>query len=171
MRQMVKEYIAVTGVKYEDQTEVVRSKTDKIDWQFHVGSNIIVSKNANRHDRIHVNVNMRFLPDEAKLLVPSNPAFTRAAMEASHIATVCGVGHQWITAGNEVAGLVIFAHVDEQVLDRVTFHNTWDNIARVSGHIQKILHANFGKFSKGGTGGMGSESTHPDASTSASIYR
>jgi hypothetical protein len=46
----------------------------------------------------------------------------------------------------DIIGLAIFSHVDEQVLDRVSFHNTWDNVARVSGHAQKILRANFSGF-------------------------
>jgi len=149
MKQMVEEYIKITKVKYEDQTQVVRSKTQTIDWQFYVGDNIIVSKNANREDRIHINVNMRFMPQDTKLLVPSNPAFAKAAIEISGICTACGVGHQWINAGGEVVGLAIFSHVDEQVLDRVTFHNAWDNVARVSGHMQKILRANLGNLAKG----------------------
>ena len=46
-----------------------------------------------------------------------------------------------------IVGLAIFAHVDEQELDRISFHNTWDNVARVSGHIQKILRSNFSGLS------------------------
>lgn len=159
MKHLVEEYIKTTGVKYEDQTEIVRNKTQSIEWQFHVGNNIIVSKNTNRQDRIHINVNMRFTPEDSKLLVPTNQAFAKAAIEISQICTICKVGHQWVNTGNDIAGLAIFAHVDEQVLDRVTFHNTWDNVARVSGHMQKILHANFGKIAKGSMAGVGSESS------------
>lgn len=159
MKQIVEEHIKITGVKYEDQTEMVRNKTKSIEWQFHVGNNIIISKNANRHDRIHVNVNMRFTPEDSKLLVPTNPAFTKAAIEISAICTICRVGHQWVNTGNDVAGLAIFSHVDEQILNRVTFHDAWDNVARVSGHMQKILHANFGKIAKGSMAGVGSESS------------
>ncbi len=172
MRQVAEEYIKITGVKYEDQTERVRSKTRNIDWQFHVGNSITISKNANRKDRIHINVNMRFMPEDSKFLVPTNPAFARAAIEISRICTICRVGHQWVDAGSEVAGLVIFSHVDEQVLDRVTFHDVWDNVARVSGHVQRILHANFGKLSKGavsGAGGGGGGWPEPSP-TSSSIY-
>ena len=156
---MVEEYIKITSVKYEDQTDLVRSKTESIDWQFHVGSNIIVNKNSNRDDRIHINVNMRFMPDDSKLLVPTNPTFAKAAIEISEICTTCGVGHQWVNAGSETVGLAIFSHVDEQVLDRVTFHDAWDNVARVSVHMQKILRANLGKISKGSMSGVGSEAS------------
>lgn len=148
MKQLITDYIKITGVKYEDQTALVRAKTQNIDWQFHVGNNIIVSKNSNRDDRIHINVNMRFMPEDTKLLVPANPAFAKASIEISNLCTICGVGHQWINAGSEVAGLAIFSHVDEQILDRVTFHDTWDNMARVSGHVQRILRANFGRLAK-----------------------
>jgi hypothetical protein len=30
---------------------------------------------------------------------------------------------------------------------RISFHSVWDNIARVSGHVQKILRSNFSNFS------------------------
>ena len=40
-----------------------------------------------------------------------------------------------------------FSHVDEQNLNRISFHNVWDNVARVSGHVQKILRSNFSSFS------------------------
>ena len=64
MKQLVEEFIRITNVKYEDQTEKIKQKSDLVDWQFHVGTNVIVSKNANREDRIHINVNMRFPPED-----------------------------------------------------------------------------------------------------------
>ncbi|MFB5624112.1 MAG: hypothetical protein ACE5RP_04245 [Nitrosopumilus sp.] len=143
MKALVESFIKVTNINYEDQTEKIREKSKIIDWQFHVGTNVIVSKNANRSDRIHVNVNMRFPPQDSKLLVMKNPSFSKAVMEISEICTICNVGHQWIKDGENIVGLAIFSHVDEEVLDRVSFHNTWDNVARVSGHVQKILRSNF----------------------------
>jgi len=147
MKKLVEYFIKVTNINYEDQTKKVREKSNLIDWQFHVGTNIIVSKNTNREDRIHVNVNMRFPSQDAKLLVMKNPSFSKAIMEISEICTICGVGHQWIKNNQDVAGLAIFSHVDEQDLNRISFHNTWDNVARVSGHVQKILRSNFSSFS------------------------
>ena len=146
MKKLVEDFIKITKIKYEDQTEKVREKSKIVEWQFHVGVNVVVSKNANRDDRIHVNVNMRFPPEDAKLLVLKNPSFSKAIMEISEVCTTCGVGHQWMKDKESIVGLAIFSHVDEQILDRVSFHNTWDNIARVSGHVQKILRANFSGF-------------------------
>ncbi len=147
MKKLVEEFIKVTNINYEDQTEKIKEKSKIIDWQFHVGSNVIVSKNANRADRVHVNVNMRFPPQDAKLLVMKNPSFSKAIMEISEICTTCGIGHQWIKDGENIVGLAIFSHVDEESLDRISFHNAWDNVARVSGHVQKILRSNFSGFS------------------------
>ncbi len=147
MKKLVEEFIKVTKINYEDQTEKVKEKSEIIDWQFHVGTNVIVNKNANREDRIHVNVNMRFPAQDSKLLVMKNPSFSKAIMEISEICTTCGVGHQWIKNNEDIAGLAIFSHVDEQKLDRISFHNVWDNVARVSGHVQKILRSNFAGFS------------------------
>ncbi len=149
MKELVEKFIKVTNINYEDQTKKIKEKSHIIDWQFHVGSNVIISKNANRKDRIHINVNMRFPPQDAKLLVMKNPSFSKAIMEISEICAVCKVGHQWIKDEENmlVAGLAIFSHVDERSLDRVSFHNTWDNVARVSGHVQKILRSNFSGFS------------------------
>ena len=147
MKELVEEFIKVTNINYEDQTEKIKEKSKIIDWQFHVGSNVIVSKNANRADRVHVNVNMRFPAQDAKLLVMKNQSFSKAIMEISEICTICNVGHQWIKDGENIAGLAIFSHIDEEILDRVSFHNTWDNVARVSGHVQKILRSNFSGFS------------------------
>ncbi len=147
MKMLVERYIKITNINYEDQTVKIREKSDIVDWQFHVGTNVIVSKNANREDRIHVNVNMRFPSQDAKLLVMKNPSFSKAIMEISEICTICKVGHQWIKNDDEVAGLAIFSHVDEEDLSRVSFHNVWDNVARVSGHVQKILRSNFSGFS------------------------
>ena len=48
MKSLVEEYIKITNIDYEDQTQKVRGKSELIEWQFHVGTNIIVSKNANR---------------------------------------------------------------------------------------------------------------------------
>jgi len=146
LKGMVEDFIKITNIKYEDQTEKVREKTKMVEWQFHVGANVIVSKNTNRDDRIQVNVNMRFPPEDAKLLVMKNPSFSKAIMEISEICTVCGVGHQWMKNNEDIIGLAIYSHVDEQILDRVSFHNSWDNVARVSGHVQKILRANFSGF-------------------------
>jgi len=147
MKELVEEFIKVTNINYEDQTDKIKEKSKIIDWQFHVGANVIISKNTNRSDRVHVNVNMRFPPQDAKLLVMKNQSFSKAIMEISEICTVCNVGHQWIKDGENIAGLAIFSHVDEQSLDRTSFHNTWDNVARVSGHVQKILRSNFSEFS------------------------
>jgi len=146
MKRLVEDFIKVTNIKYEDQTEKVREKSKIIEWQFHIGANVIVSKNANREDRIHLNVNMRFPTQDAELLVMKNPSFSKAIMEISEICTTCGVGHQWVKDNESVVGLAIFSHVDEQNLDRISFHNTWDNVARVSGHVQKILRSNFSGF-------------------------
>jgi len=146
MKTLVEEFIKITNINYEDQTEKIREKSKVIEWQFHVGSNIIVSKNISRADRIHINVNMRFPPEDAKLLVMKNPSFSRAIIETSEICTTCGIGHQWMKDKERVIGLALFSHVDEHILDRVSFHNTWDNVARVSGHVQKILRSNFSGF-------------------------
>jgi len=162
MKDLVEDFIKVTNINYEDQTEKIREKSQIIDWQFHVGTNVIVSKNANRADRIHINVNMRFPPQDSKLLVMKNPSFSKAIMEISEICTICHVGHQWIKDGENIAGLAIFSHVDEQVLDRISFHNTWDNVARVSGHVQKILRSNFSGFS--------AQSNTTDATIDKSMY-
>ena len=147
MKVLVEEFIKITNISYEDQTEKVREKSKMIEWQFRVGANIIVSKNMNRADRIHLNVNMRFPPEDSKLLIVKNPSFSKAIMGISEICTTCGVGHQWIKNNETIVGLAIFSHIDEQVLDRVTFHNVWDNVSRVSVHVQKILRSNFSSFS------------------------
>ena len=147
MKTLVEDFIKITNINYEDQTEKVREKSKMIEWQFRVGTNVIISKNANRADRIHLNVNMRFPPEDSKLLIIKNPSFSKAIMGVSEICTTCGVGHQWIKSGEIIAGLAIFSHVDEENLDRVTFHNVWDNVSRVSGHVQKILRSNFSSFS------------------------
>ncbi len=96
MKQLVEEFIKVTGINYQDQTDKVKEKSDVVEWQFRVGTNVIVSKNANRSDRIHLNVNMRFTPKDTKLLVVGNPSFSKAIMEISEICTICSVGHQWV---------------------------------------------------------------------------
>jgi hypothetical protein len=89
---------------------------------------------------------MRFPPEDAKLLVSKNPSFSKAVIEISEICTICKMGHQWIKDGENIAGLAIFSHIDEQNLERIAFHNVWDNVARVSGHVQKILRSNFSGF-------------------------
>jgi len=157
MKEMIEEFIKITKINYEDQTEKIREKSQAIEWQFRVGANVIVSKNTNRDDRVHLNVNMRFPPNDAKLLVMKNPSFSKAIMEISEICAICNVGHQWIKDKENIAGLAIFSHVDELNLDRISFHNTWDNVARVSGHVQKILRSNFSGFSSQGNQGETTE--------------
>ena len=157
MKELVEEFIKITSVKYEDQSQKIREKSQAIEWQYRVGTNVIVSKNVNRDDRIYLNVNMRFSPDDSKLLIMTNPSFSKAIMETSQICTICDVGHQWIKDKEAVAGLAIFSHVDEQGLDRISFHNTWDNVARVSGHVQKILRSNFSSFSSQNNSGQTTE--------------
>lgn len=150
MKSMVEEFIKITSINYEDQTKKVREKSKIIEWQFRVGTNVIVSKNANRADRIHLNINMRFPPEDAKLLTIKNPSFSKTIIEVSGICTSCNVGHQWIKDGENIVGLAIFSHIDEQILDRISFHNTWDNLSRVATHIQKILRSNFSGFASQG---------------------
>jgi len=157
MRMLVEEYIKITNINYEDQTEKVKEKSQMIEWQYRVGANVIVTKNVNREDRIHLNVNMRFPPEDSKLLIMSNTSFSKAIMEISEICTICNVGHQWIKDKESIVGLAIFSHVDELDLDRITFHNTWDNVARVSGHVQKILRTNFSGFSTQNNSGQTTE--------------
>ena len=48
MKELVEEFIKITNVKYEDQTKKVKEKSNLVDWQFHVGTNVVISKNANR---------------------------------------------------------------------------------------------------------------------------
>ena len=57
MKNAVEEFIKITNINYEDQTEKVREKSEIIEWQFRVGVNVIVSKNRNRTDRIHIKSN------------------------------------------------------------------------------------------------------------------
>jgi len=163
MKKLVEEFIKITNVKYEDQTEKIKGKSDLVDWQFHVGTNVMISKNANREDRIHVNVNMRFPPEDSKLLVSKNPSFSKAVMEISEICAICNIGHQWIKNGETIAGLAIFSHIDEDNLNRVSVHNVWDNVARVSVHVQKILRSNFSNFS--------SKNNLSDETMDKSMYR
>ena len=40
MKKLVEEFIKITNVKYEDQTEKIKGKSDLVDWQFHVGTNV-----------------------------------------------------------------------------------------------------------------------------------
>lgn len=162
MKTLVEDFIKITNINYEDQTEKVREKSKLVEWQFRVGTNVIISKNANRADRIHLNVNMRFPPEDSKLLIIKNPSFSKAIMGISEVCTTCGIGHQWIKSDETIVGLAIFSHVDEGSLDRVTFHNVWDNVARVSGHVQKILRSNFSSFS--------SQTNSSDETVSKSIY-
>ena len=151
MKKLVEGFIKITNINYEDQTKKIREKSNLVEWQFRVGTNVIVSKNANREDRIHLNVNMRFPKNDTKLLTIKNMSFSKTVMEISEICTICGVGHQWIKDKEDIVGLAIFSHVDEQILDRISFHNTWDTVARVSGHVQKILRSNFSGFSSDNT--------------------
>ena len=162
MKTLVEDFIKITNINYEDQTEKVREKSKLVEWQFRVGTNVIISKNANRTDRIHLNVNMRFPPEDSKLLIIKNPSFSKAIMGISEVCTTCGVGHQWIKSDETIVGLAIFSHVDEESLDRVTFHNVWDNVARVSGHVQKILRSNFSSFS--------SQTNSSDETVAKSMY-
>ncbi len=92
MKTLVEDFIKVTNINYEDKTEKVRERSKMIEWQFLVGTNVIVSKNVNRTYRIHLNVNMRFPPEDSKLLVIKNPSFSKAVMEIGEICTTCGVG-------------------------------------------------------------------------------
>ena len=163
MKKLIEEFIKITNVKYEDQTEKIKEKSDLVDWQFHVGTNVVISKNSNREDRIHVNVNMRFPPEDSKLLVSKNPSFSKAVMEISEICAICNIGHQWIKNGETIAGLAIFSHIDEDNLNRVSVHNVWDNVARVSVHVQKILRSNFSNFS--------SKNNLSDETMDKSMYR
>jgi hypothetical protein len=94
---------------------------------------------------------MRFPPEDVKLLVMKNPSFSKTIMEISQICTICSIGHQWMKDNENIIGLALFSHIDEQILDRVSFYNTWDNVARVSGHVQKILRSNFSGFSSPST--------------------
>ena len=151
MKKLVEGFIKITNINYEDQTKKIREKSNLVEWQFRVGTNVIVSKNGNREDRIHLNVNMRFPKNDTKLLTIKNMSFSKTVMEISEICTICGVGHQWIKDKEDIVGLAIFSHVDEQILDRISFHNTWDTVARVSGHVQKILRSNFSGFSSDNT--------------------
>ena len=146
MKALVEEFIKITNIEYEDQTEKVKKKSKIIEWQFRVGTNVIVSKNINRIDRIHLNVNMRFPPEDSKLLIMKNPSFSKTIIEISEICTMCGIGHQWIKDKENMIGLAIFSHIDEEILDRVAFHNVWDNLSRVTMHVQKILRSNFSGF-------------------------
>ena len=146
MKTLVESFIKITNINYEDQTKKIREKSKMIEWQFHVGTNVIVSKNANRTDRVHLNVNMRFPIKDSELLVIKNPSFSKTIMEISEICTICGVGHQWVKENGNIRGLAIFTHVDEEDLNRISFHNAWDNVSRVSGHVQKILRSNFSGF-------------------------
>jgi len=162
MKTLVEDFIKITNINYEDQTEKIREKSKVVEWQFRVGTNVIISKNANRADRIHLNVNMRFPPEDSKLLIIKNPSFSKAIMGISEVCTTCRIGHQWIKSDETIVGLAIFSHVDEEALDRVTFHNVWDNVARVSGHVQKILRSNFSSFS--------SQTNSSDETISKSMY-
>ena len=59
MKQLVEEFIRITNVKYEDQTEKIKQKREQVDWKFHVGTNVIESKTAKKEDRIQKNINIR----------------------------------------------------------------------------------------------------------------
>ncbi len=148
LKQIVEEHIKILGAKYEDQTNVVKDKNQNIQWQFRVGSNFIVRKNTDNDGRVHVSVTLQFNPSDSKLLTSTNPTFMKTDFQISEICTICGVGHQWVNFGDDIAGLALFDYVDELVLDRISFHKSLENMIRVSNHVKKILHANFGNIAK-----------------------
>ena len=89
MKELVEEFIKITSINYEDQTEKIKEKSQAIEWQYRVGANVIVSKNINRKDRIHLNVNMRFPPEDSKLLVMSNASFSNFILFFAIISNIC----------------------------------------------------------------------------------
>lgn len=159
LKAIIEDFIRITNIDYEDQTEKIRQKSSVIEWQFRAGRKIVISKNVNRDDRIHLSVTMAFPREDAKVLVIKNPSFSKTVMQISEICTLCGVGHQWIkggdghdgknggeNAGSPVIGLSITTHIDVEVLSRHAFHDVWANLTRVSSHIQKIIHSNFNEL-------------------------
>ena len=91
---------------------------------------------------------MRFPPQDSKLLVMKNPSFSKAIMEISEICTTCNVGHQWIKDGARILqDWQFFLTWMKKFLDRVSFHNTWDNVAQSIRTCTKILRSNFSGFS------------------------
>jgi len=148
MKNMVEDYIKITGLKCVDNTQKVKEKFPNVEWQLGVGK-ITINKTSERNDRITVSSSVRFgkLIDKFNKLTDLEKS--TAIGQINQFAVLKGVSVNWMTDSSKeqsektlshyYTGLVVNTFIDEQELDRPIFFRTFETIFAVQGVANNIL--------------------------------
>ena len=63
MKNMIEDWIKITGVKYENSTDQIKSKNPQVEWQFLIGQALHVTKMSKREDRVQIHYALVFPPE------------------------------------------------------------------------------------------------------------
>ncbi len=139
LKNMVEDYIKITGVKYQDTTTLIQQKVPQIQWQFVIAPGLHVSKHESRDDRITFVYGIGIAPEhkeDFKKFLENEPEFINSLFELS-ILQDCSA--RVVSEENQAKGIEISTYLDVDELNRPNFYKTWDRVNSLSNHlIRKI---------------------------------
>lgn len=145
MRNMVEDWLKVTGVKYQDTTAKIQEKNPEVQWQFLFGNSTHITKIKKRDDRIVIHSSIGFskeIVDGMQKL--GDQGMARLVNGINEMSSLSGLTCKWILKDKMISGFEIPTYVDEEELNRPTVFKTLDNVSRITGLVAKriILQAN-----------------------------
>jgi len=144
IKNMVEDYIKITGVNYKDTTEKIKEKNPDTAWQFVVGKGLHITMMKKRPDRILLHIPSIY--DEKDLegvnqVLQSDPEFANSINE---FIILRGCTNSWIkNKEGVITGFNVNIYIDSENFDRPKFFEEWDKLMITQGHVVKKIGIRF----------------------------
>lgn len=139
MKNMIEDWIKVTGVKYIDSTEQIKSKNPQVEWQFVIGQALHVTKMSKRDDRITIHYAIGCPPEITEKFNIKDNVGQELINEIDGFLVLLEIKPNWQTDKDHVIGLDISTYIDEEELSRPLFFKSWDKLLSASNQSIRIM--------------------------------
>ena len=117
LKNMVLDYVKLTGVTYRDTTTQTQQQYTDVEWQFLIGTALYITKLKSRDDRINFHYEIGISPqhkDGFQKIIEDEPDFINSLNE---LVILQDCSPRWVKEGNDITGLEISSYVDVEELN------------------------------------------------------
>ena len=130
MRNMIEDWIKITGLKYHDTTIKIQEKNPNIEWQLLLDPAMHITKMKKRNDRILFHLAMGF---EEKIIDEMQKLGDQEKVDLfngiNEMISLAGLTYNWIVKDKLRAGINVRDYIDEEELNRPNVFKTLDKIS------------------------------------------
>ena len=140
MRNMIEDWIKITGLKYQDTTAKIQEKNPEVQWQLLLDPAMHITKMKKRDDRILFHLAMGFeenIIDGMQKLGDQEKAELFNGI--NEMIALAGLTYNWIVKDKLRVGINVREYIDEEVLNRPTVFKTLDKISSMGNLILRRI--------------------------------